>query len=153
MFQGKKFRLEKILLLSPRYVSANRIQVLPSGFDSLFGIVARHKSRVIIEGQIALPPETVEDRQQRGMLLVDVCSNEVDNCDVVSRLASSAETIAEHVAQGSLEHCFVGLLKTRFLIKRKNFAGRGEFLIRTGKKTVDLRPVNGVRLEFFHSGL
>jgi hypothetical protein len=43
----------------PAMVSANHIQVLASEFDSSFGIVARHKSRVIIEGQIALPPETV----------------------------------------------------------------------------------------------
>jgi hypothetical protein len=31
--------------------------------------------------------------------------------------------------------------------------GRSEFLVRAGKKAVNLRPVNGVRLEFFHSDL
>jgi len=43
------FRLEITLVrASSSYASANHIQVLASGFDSLFGIVARHKSRVII---------------------------------------------------------------------------------------------------------
>jgi hypothetical protein len=31
--------------------------------------------------------------------------------------------------------------------------GRGEFLIRARKEAVNLRPVNGVRFEFFHANV
>jgi len=81
------------------------------------------------------------------------CHRYSDNGDVVPRLASGTETVAEHEAQGSLEHRFIGLLKTGFLIKSQNFVGRSELLVRAREKAVNLRPVNGVRLEFFHSDL
>lgn len=87
------------------------------------------------------------------MLLVNASSDEIDYGDVVPWLASGPETIAEHEAQGSLKHCFIGLLKTGFLIKGQNFVGRSELLVRARKKAVNLRSVNGVRFEFFHSDL
>jgi hypothetical protein len=46
----------------------------------------------------------------------------------------------------AFEHCFVGLLKTSFLIKSENFASRGQLLIRAREETVDLSPVNRVLL-------
>ena len=55
------------------------------------------------------------------MLLVNVSSDEVDYGDVVPRLASGTETIAEHETQGSFERRFIGLLKIGFLIKGQNF--------------------------------
>jgi hypothetical protein len=54
--------------------------------------------------------------------------------------------MAEHEPEGSLEHCFVGLLKTGFLVKDEDFMGRGELFVRAREKAFDLRPVNGVRL-------
>lgn len=46
-----------------------------------------------------------------------------------------------------------GLLKTGLLIKGQNLVGRSELLVRARKEAVYLRPINGVRLEFFHSDL
>ena len=134
-------------------VSANHIQVLAGGFEGLLGIVVRNKSGIVIEGQISLPPKTIKDGQQTAMFLVNASPNEFDHCDVVSWLASGTKPVAEHEPEGSLEHCFVGLLKTGFLIKGENFVSRGEFLIRARKEAVNLRPVNGVRFEFFHANL
>ena len=134
-------------------VSANHIQVLAGEFEGLLGIVVRNKSGIVIEGQISLPPKTIKDGQQSAMFLVNAYPNEFDNCDVVSWLASGTKPVAEHEPEGSLEHCFVGLLRTGFLIKGENFVGRGEFLIRARKEAVNLRPVNGVRFEFFQANL
>lgn len=64
------------------------------------------------------------------MFLVNASSDEVDDGDVMPRLASGTETIAEHESQGCLEHRFIGLLKTGFLIKGENFVSRGELLVR-----------------------
>src|SRR3989442_9486 len=134
-------------------VSGNPIQVLAGGFEGLLGIVVRNKSGIVIEGQISLPPKTIKDGQQTAMFLVNASPNEFDDCDMVSWLASGTKPVAEHEPEGSLEHCFVGLLKTGFLIKGENFVGRGEFLIRARKEAVNLRPVNGVRFEFFQANL
>jgi len=59
----RRLGLERTLGFPFCYVSANHFEVLAGGFDSLFGIVARHKSSVITEGQISLPPETIKDCQ------------------------------------------------------------------------------------------
>jgi hypothetical protein len=45
------------------------------------------------------------------MFLVDARPNEINNRDVMARLTASAEAVAEHEAQGSLQHRFVGLLE------------------------------------------
>src|SRR5712692_7316593 len=59
---------------------------------------------------------------------------------MVARLTSHTESVAEHEPQRSFEHCFVGLLKTSFLVKGENFAGRGQLLIRTREEAIDLGP-------------
>ena len=134
------------LKLSGCDISSDHIQVVACGFESLFGIVLRNKSRVVIEDQIALPAKTIKHCQQRGMLLVDTRPHKIDDGDVVTRLTSRTESMAEHEPEGSFEHCFVGLLKTSFLVKNENFAGGSQLLVRAREKACNLRPVNGVRL-------
>ncbi|MGO9084513.1 MAG: hypothetical protein ACLQBK_04740, partial [Candidatus Sulfotelmatobacter sp.] len=68
----------------------------------------------------------------------------IDDGDVVPRLTSRTESMAEHEPQRSLEHCFVGLLKASLLVKGENFASRDQLLIRAREEAVDLRPVNDV---------
>lgn len=113
----------------------------------------RNESGVIVQDQIPFAPETVQDGQQASVLFVNPGANEFDNRDVMARLTSGAEPVAEQKSQGSLEHRFVCLLKAGFLIKGGNFAGRGELLIRARKEPIYLCPVNDVRLELFHEGL
>jgi len=100
----------------------------------LLSIMVRNKSGVIIKGCIALPAETIKDDQQPSMFLVDARTHEVDNSDVVPRLTSRTESVAEHEPQRSFEHCFVGLLKTSFFIKSKNFATEASFLSALARK-------------------
>jgi len=78
--------------------------------------------------------ETIKDDQQPSMFLVDARPHEIDDGDVVARLTSRTESMAEHEPQGSFEHCFVGLLKTSFFIKSENFPSRGQLLIRAREK-------------------
>ena len=80
------------------------------------------------KGYIAFPVQAVKEDQQTGMFLVHARTHEVDDSDVVPRLTSRTESVAEHEPQRSFEHCFVGLLKTSFLIKNENFASRGQLL-------------------------
>src|SRR5208282_2215742 len=82
-----------------------------------------------------------EDDQQTSMFLVDARPHEIDDGDVVPRLTSRTESMAEHEPEGSLEHCFVGLLKASLLIKSQNFVSRGEFLVRAREKAFNLRPI------------
>jgi hypothetical protein len=86
----------------------------------LLGIMVRNKSGVIIKGGIALSAETIKDDQQPSMFLVDVGPHKIDDGDVVPRLTSRTESMAEHEPEGSLEHCFVGLLKASLLVEGKN---------------------------------
>ncbi len=51
------------------------------------------------------------------MFFVDARTREVDDSDVVARLTSRTEAMAEHEPEGGLEHCFVGLLKASLLVK------------------------------------
>src|SRR5271157_84919 len=131
--------------LSGRDIGSDHVQVVAGGFESLLGIMVRNKSGVIIEGHIALPAETIKDSQQTSMFLVDARPHEIDDGDVVPRLASCTKSVAEHEPQRSFEHCFVGLLNTSFFVKSENFAGRGQLLIRAREEALDLRPVNRVR--------
>ena len=109
-------------------ISSDHIQVVAGGFERLFGVMVRNKSGVIIKGYIALPAETIKDDQQTGMFLVDARPHKIDDGDVVPRLTSRTESMAEHKPQGSFEHCFVGLLKASFLVKGENFGAEASFL-------------------------
>ena len=134
------------LRLSGRDISSDHIQVVAGGFESLLGFMVRNKSAIIIKGHIALPAEAIKDDQQPSMFLVDARPHEIDDGDVVPRLTSRSESMTEHEPQRSFEHCFVGLLEASFFVKHENFAGRGELLVRAREETVDLCPVNRVRL-------
>ncbi len=113
----------------------------------------RNEPGVIVQDQIPFAPETVEDGKETSVPFVNPGANEFDNRGVMTRLASSAEPMAEHKPQRCLEHGFVCLLKAGFLIKRENFAGRGELLVRAHKEAIYLCPVNNVGLELFHVSL
>src|SRR5271169_1768406 len=134
-------------------INSDHIQVVAGGFESLLSIMVRNKSGVIIKGCIALPAEPIKDDQEPSMFLVDARPHEIDDGDVVARLTSRTESMAEHEPQRSFEHCFVGLLKASLLVKGENFVSRGEFLIRAREKAFTLRPINGVRLYFLHLNL
>ncbi len=56
---------------SARKIASDHAQVFTGGFESLFSIMVRNKSGVIIKGGIALPTETIKDDQQTSMFLVD----------------------------------------------------------------------------------
>ena len=124
-----------------RLIAAVPIQ----GFRATISARITFKSGVVIKGCIALPSETIKDHQQTSMFLVDARPHEIDDGDVVARLTSRTEPMAEHEPEGSPEHCFVGLLKASLLVKSENFVGRGELLVRAREKAFNLRPVNGVR--------
>lgn len=79
--------MERTLRFTSCDVSADH-KVVACGFESLLGIVVSDKSSVVIEGQISLPPKTIKDSQQRGVLFANASSNEIDNCDVVPWFAS-----------------------------------------------------------------
>ena len=132
--------------LSGDDISSDHIQVVAGAFESLLGIMVRNKSGVIIKGCIALPAETIKDDQQTSMFLVDARPHEIDDGDVVPRLTSRTESMAEHEPEGSFQHCFVSLLETSFFVKGENSVGRGELLVRAREKAFNLRPVNRVRL-------
>jgi hypothetical protein len=127
-------------------ISPDHIQVIASGFECLFRVMARNKSGVIIKGHIALPAQTIKNNQETGIFLVDVRTHEIDDGDVVPRLTPRTKSVAKHEPEGSFQHCLVSLLKTSFFIESENLAGRGQLLIRARKETVDLGPVNRVRL-------
>jgi len=134
------------LRLSGCDFSSDHVQVVAGGFERLFCVMMRNKSGVVIKGHIALPAETIKDSQQTGMFLVDTQPHKIDDGDVVPRLTSRTESVAEHEPQRSFEHCFVSLLKTSFFVKSENSVGRGGLLVCAREKAFNLRPVNGVRL-------
>ena len=134
------------LRLSVSNISSDHVQVFAGGFESLLGVTVRNRSGVIIKGCIALPAETIKDDQQTGMFLIDAGPHKIDDGDVVSRLASCTESVAEHEPERGFKHCFIGLLEASFLVKSENFAGRGQLLIRACEEAFDLRPVNDVWL-------
>jgi hypothetical protein len=57
------------------------------------------------------------------MFLVYACPDKFVDRNVMARLAPGAGAVAERETKGSLEHGFVGLLKTGFLVKRENLLG------------------------------
>jgi hypothetical protein len=130
-------------------IKSNHIQVVAGGFESLLGIMVRNKSGVIIKGCVALPAETITDNQQTSMFLVDARPHEIDDGDVVARLTSRTESMAEHEPKGRFEHCLVGLLKTSLLVKSENFASRGQLLIRAREETVGLCQLTACGFSFF----
>lgn len=129
-----------------RDIGSNHIQVVRCRFQRLLGIMVRNKSGVIVQCQIALAAKAIKDSQQTGMFLVDVRPHKLDDSDVVPRLASGAESMAEHEREGCFEHCFIRQLKASLFIKSENPVGRSELLVGTGEKAFNLCPVNGVRL-------
>lgn len=112
--------------------------------------MVRNKSSIVIKRQIPFAPKPIEDGQQGSVFLVDARPHEVDDCDVVPRLAPGAKSIAEHESERSFQHCFVRLLQAGFFIESQDFAGRGQFFIGACEEAIDLRPVGGVRFELFH---
>jgi len=91
------------LRLSGCNISPDHAQVVAGRFERLFGIMVRNEPGVIIKGYIAFPAETIKDDQQPSMFLVDARPHEIDDGDVVPRLASCTKSAAEHEPQGSFE--------------------------------------------------
>jgi hypothetical protein len=52
----------------------------------------------------------------------------------MSGLASGAESMTEHKAEGRLQHCFIRLLKAGLFIEGENFAGEANFLSALARK-------------------
>jgi len=83
-------------------VSADHAYEVASGFEGLFGVVARNESGVVIEGHVSLAAEAVEDNQQASVFLVKAAPDELDDRDMMPRLASRAKAMAEHETQRGL---------------------------------------------------
>jgi len=79
------------------------------------------------------------------VFLIDSPSHEIDNCNVMSGLASGTKSIAEHESQGRLQHCLVRLLQACLFIKSQYFASRSELLVGACDEAFDLCPVDDVR--------
>src|SRR6202042_2072767 len=58
----------------------------------------------------------------------------LDDHDVMPGLASGAESMTEHKAEGRLQHCFIRLLKAGLFIEGENFAGEANFLSALARK-------------------
>src|SRR5262249_16563199 len=134
-------------------VRTNDGQVVAGGFEGLFSIVVRNKSRIVIERQISFSPKSIQNGQQAGMFLVYALTDKFDDGDMMARLTTSTKAVAEHKTKRSFEHRFISLLKAGLLVKGKDFPSRRELFVGTREKTFNLRPINGVRLEFFHAVL
>ncbi len=107
--------------LSGHNISSDHIQVVDGRFESLLGIVARNKSSVVIKGCIALPAQTIKDNQQTGIFLVDTRTHKIDYGDVVPRLTSRTESMAEHEPEGSFEQLLRRLAEGKLLRQRREF--------------------------------
>jgi hypothetical protein len=83
-------------------ISADHAYEVASEFESLFGVVARNESGVVIEGHVSLAPEAVEDYQQASVFIVNTAPDELDDCDMMPRLASRAKAVAEHETERDL---------------------------------------------------
>ena len=59
------------------------------------------------------------------MFFMQMGLDELNNRDVMSRLAPRSHPMAEHEAKRRLQHCFVHLLKTGLLVDGKNFLRSG----------------------------
>src|SRR5215831_17755218 len=79
-------------------IGSDHAQVVSCCFQSLFGIAVRDKPGVVVKRQIALTPEAVEHGQKTRMFLVQARPYELDDGDVVPRLASGTKSVAEHEA-------------------------------------------------------
>jgi hypothetical protein len=134
------------LRLSVYDVRSDHSQVVGSGFKRDLSVTMGNKACVIIKGHVAFPPQAIKNNQQASMLLADPRPHELDDRDVVPRLTSGTESMAEHEPEGSLKHRFVGLLQGSLLVESEDFVGRGELLLGAREKAFDLRPVDGVRL-------
>ena len=110
-------------------VGSDYAQVLASRFQRLFGIMLRNKTSVFVKSHIAFPAETIKGDEQSDVFLVSTRPHEFNDGDVMSGLASRAESMAEHEARRSLEHGFIGQLKAGFLVERERLVRRSEFLV------------------------
>lgn len=133
------------------YVSPDHVKKLASCFEGLLGILMRHEARIVVEGQISFTTKTIKHRNETRVFLVCAPAYEFYDSDVMSRLASGAESVAEHKSQRSFEHCFIGLLQSSLVIKCENFPGRSEFCLCTLQEAVNLSPVYFLWLEFLHA--
>ena len=112
--------------------------------------MVRNKSSVVIEGKISLSPKTIENGQQTRMFPVNAQPDKFDDGDVMAGLTASTEAVTKHKAERSLQHRFIGLLESGLFVEGENLAGWGKLLLGTCEKTINLRPVDDVRLKFFH---
>jgi hypothetical protein len=100
-------------------VCADYAQVVAGGFEGAFGVATRNEARVVVESCIAFATQAIEHGEQARVLLSETRPHEVDNGDVVSGLASGAESVAEHKAERGFEHCFVSLLEASLFVKAR----------------------------------
>lgn len=112
-----------------------------------------YKAGVIVESKIPFASQPIKNGQQAAMLLVDARPNKVNDRNVVPWLAFSPKAMAEHETERCLQHGLVGLLQACFVVKSQDLTGRGGLLIGAGEKTIDLRPIDGVRFELAHAAL
>jgi hypothetical protein len=82
-----------------RNVSADHAYEVASGFEGLFGVVARNESGVVLEGHVSFSPEAVEDSQQASVFLVNAAPDELADRDMMPRLPSRAKAVAEHATE------------------------------------------------------
>jgi len=68
----------------------------------LFGVVARNESGVVIEDHVLLSPEAIEDSQQASVFLVKAAPDELNDRDMMPRLASRANAVAERETERDL---------------------------------------------------
>ena len=134
-------------------IGADHLYQIASGFKGLFSVVTRNKSSVVIERHISFPAKPVEHGQKAKMLFVDPCPDEFDNRDVMPWLTPGAETVAEHEPQGSLQHCFVGLLEAGLFVESENLLCGRKFLFGALQEALNLRPVYLLRLKLLHAAL
>ena len=79
----------------------------------------RDEPNVAIEGPIPLSPETVEDGHQASMFLVNARPNKLDDRDVMPRLASRTETVAEYTSERFLQQLLSASIAPTCLTRRK----------------------------------
>jgi hypothetical protein len=134
-------------------VRADDGQVVAGSLERLFSVMVRDKSRVVIEGQVSFSPKAIQNGQQARVFPVNALTDKFDDGDMMARLTTSPKAVAEHKTERIFEHRFVSLLKAGLFVEGEYFPSRCEFLVGARQKPFYLRPVNGVRLEFFHAVL
>ncbi|MGB2669865.1 MAG: hypothetical protein WAO11_04005, partial [Candidatus Acidiferrum sp.] len=78
------------------------------------------------------------------MLFVDPCPHEINDGDVMSRLAPCAESVAEHESERSLQHVWSSrsdVVSDNDHIERRGLEGLLRFLVRNKSRIVIKRQV------------